>query len=266
MNPISLRTSVILLLSLLNISAFAQSMHLAFDESAGVFPSYEVKGRNGILIKQKLSFADFRTSQVRRSWTKGSSVTTGLTLGIPTDRDYRKLITTEHVNKNQTLFFEFRDSTGLSADVYCISKFKSRDFNVGNSPVSVVNILGDIAGVGQKSSSFYYVQIYTKDGSWHLILDNEAAQREPERYAGKLAKSENEFYSIVPHSKIKNRKGKVGTMPFGSAGFQIRNQSGEVVAAVSLIDNGIVYLKDVPKEERILLGSAMAALLLQEQI
>ena len=32
-----------------------------------------VKGRNGFLIKQKLSFGEFKTTTVKRSWTKGSS-------------------------------------------------------------------------------------------------------------------------------------------------------------------------------------------------
>ena len=32
-----------------------------------------VKGRNGFLFKQKLSFGEFNTTSVQRSWTKGSS-------------------------------------------------------------------------------------------------------------------------------------------------------------------------------------------------
>ena len=52
-------------------------------------------------------------------------------------------------------------------------------------------------------------------------------------------------------------------MPFGSAGFEIRTKDGEAVAAVSIIDNGVIYLADRDPQERILLASACAALLLR---
>jgi hypothetical protein len=55
-------------------------------------------------------------------------------------------------------------------------------------------------------------------------------------------------------------------MPFGSAGFEIRNKDGKALAAVSMIDNGVVYLSDISPEEKILLSGVCAALLLQEQI
>jgi len=32
---------------------------------------YEVKGKNGWLINQKLSFGEYKTGEVKRSWTKG---------------------------------------------------------------------------------------------------------------------------------------------------------------------------------------------------
>jgi hypothetical protein len=244
-------------------------MQLALtDPEWNGFSGYPVKGRNGILIKQKLQFADYHTGIVDRSWTKGSSVTAGLTSGISTDNNYRKLITKEHIRRKQTLFFELKDSSGTIADVYCVSKFRGKDFNIGNSSVSFANILLDIAGIGDESSSFFYVQIYQNEGDtpWHLVLDNENAQRNPKTYRAKLTKNENEFYTIHPDAEIKNKKGKVGVMPFGSGGFQIRDKSGKAVAAVSMIDNGVVYLTNLPKEDRILLASACAALLLQEQI
>jgi len=70
----------------------------------------------------------------------------------------------------------------------------------------------------------------------------------------------------VPLSKVVSKKGKVGTMPFGSAGFEIRNQDEAPVAAVSLIDKGVVYLKELTDREKTLLANACAALLLQEQL
>jgi hypothetical protein len=49
-------------------------------------------------------------------------------------------------------------------------------------------------------------------------------------------------------------------------GFEIFTKEGEPVAAVSLIDQGVVFLKPLPPAQRILLATTCAALLLQEQI
>ena len=55
-------------------------------------------------------------------------------------------------------------------------------------------------------------------------------------------------------------------MPFGSAGYQITTKEGKPLAAVSLMDKGVVYLTDLNPEEKLLLATALAALLLQEVI
>ena len=49
------------------------------------FREMPVKGRNGFLIRQKLTIGDFQTSSVKRSWTKGGTSRIGLSVGNPTD-------------------------------------------------------------------------------------------------------------------------------------------------------------------------------------
>lgn len=229
---------------------------------------YSVSGRQGIMIKQKLSFGEFHTLVVDRSWTKGSSFSMGLSQGIPTDSDYKRIVTSEKIKKKQTVYFALADSLGNQARVYCMTDFKSKDFTLGDNPNSIVNIFGDILGVGDESSNFFYARIYDAQGqeAWELLLDNQEAQAKPKTYEGYLSKSKDEYYIIKPLSKVLSKKGKTGIMPFGSAGFEIRNKDGKALAAVSLIDNGFVYLNDMSPEERMLLSGVLAALLLQEQI
>ncbi len=247
----------------------SQSMKLALDaaEWADVV-EYPVQGRQGILINQKLSFGEYHTLLVDRSWTKGSSSMMGLSQGLPTDQDFKKIITSEKVKKNQTLYFALADSLGNQARAYCITNFKSKDFTIGDNPNSVINLFGDILGVGDESSSTFYAMIYDAQATsrWELLIDNQEAQMKPKEYKGYLSKSKDEYYTIQPLSKVINKKGRVGTMPFGSAGFELRNRDGVAIAAVSMIDKGVVYLKKVSPEERILLSGVCAALLLQEQI
>ena len=91
-------------------------------------------------------------------------------------------------------------------------------------------------------------------------------QSKPKSYVGYQAKGKDDYYTIKPISRVVSKKGKIGTMPFGSAGFEIRNKEGKALAAVSMIDHGVVYLADISPEEKRLLSGVCAALLLQEQI
>ncbi len=247
----------------------SQSMKLSLEgEEWSAVSEFPVAGRQGILINQKLSFGEYHTLLVDRSWTKGSSSIIGLTQGIPTDQDFQKIITSEKVKKNQTLYFALADSLGNQARAYCITNFKSKDFTIGNNPNSVIEIFGDILGIGDDSSNIFYAMFYDAQASnrWELMIDNQEAQARPKAYTGYLSKSKDEYYTIKPLSRVVSKKGKTGTMPFGSAGFEIRTKDGKAVAAVSMIDKGVVYLTHVSPEEKILLSGVCAALLLQEQI
>ncbi len=57
---------------------------------------FAVKGRQGIMINQKLSFGNYRTVSVKRSWTKGSSYFAGWATGRPGYNDYERVIGTEY--------------------------------------------------------------------------------------------------------------------------------------------------------------------------
>jgi hypothetical protein len=255
-----LNSIFICLLIIFSAESFAQ-VQLALDDSKwkGV-EAYEVKGRNGILIKQKLSFGNYFTTSVNRSWTKGYSSFDEPGRPNPS----RQIISNEYVEKNQTLFFAFEDSSRLKADVHCVTNFVLNDVIVGKSGINLAGLLGNISS----SKSLFYIQIYTSaDGApWHLALDNIAAQESPKTYSARLARSKDEYYTLVPYRMVKNNKGKVTALTFGSAGFEIKNRQGVPVAAVCTINKGIVYLRDLPKQEQLLLAAACAAILLEEQI
>jgi hypothetical protein len=250
------------------IEASAQNMGLALErEEWSTVKEYPVKGR-ATHINQKLTFGPFQTVDIDRSWTKGYTVTTGLTQSIPTSETYRKIISTDHTAKKQTLYFTLADSLNNLVKSYCISRFNAKDFNIGNNPNSLLNILLDLSKRGDQSSSMFYVILLSANtgAQWELLLDNQASQQASLHYEGFLAKSKDEYYLIKPVSRIKNKKGKVGNMPFGSAGYEIRNKSGKALAAVSMMDRGVVYLTNMEPEEKLLLSAACAALLLQDQI
>ena len=236
------------------------------DELKSSHDEYAVEGRQGILIKEKLNFGEYSTTKVKRSWTKGRSSRTGIGWGGTTQDEWVNIISTEYISKRQTINFSMSDGKNFS-EVFCASRFNSKDLQIGKSETSILNIGMDIAGIGGKSSSLYYVQIFTNDdeGPWQLMLDNQAAQAKAKTYIGVLAKNRTEYYTLVPVTKLE-KNGKTGNILGGSVGFEFQNEQGTAIAAVSLMDKGMVFLGKTSVEERFLLANACTALLLQQQI
>jgi hypothetical protein len=126
----------------------------------------------------------------------------------------------------------------------------------------------DILGIGSRSSSMYYVQLFASEKDerpWEMVIDNQLSQARPKEYIGYLAKSQAEYYSIFPVTRMEIN-GKPGNILAGSIGFEFRDPQGRAVAAVSFIDRGMVFLGKSNAEERFLLANACTALLLQDII
>lgn len=258
--------SISLLVALIFTSCTPLKMTVS-DELKANNDEYTVKGRNGTRIKQKITFGDFVTTNIKRSWTRGNSSRSGIGYGGTAQQEWVNIISTEYINKKQTIRFNLANGSLLS-EVYCVSRFNSRDLEIGKSPNSLLNIGMDILGIGGKSSSSYYVQIFASEKDerpWEMVIDNQLSQARPKEYIGYIAKSRTEYYSIVPVTKLE-KNGKSGNILAGSIGFEFRDPNERAVAAVSLIDNGMVFLGKLSGEERFLLANACTALLLQDVI
>lgn len=245
------------------------SAKIALDNNEwGKTEEFAVKGRQGIMINQKLSFGNYRTVSVKRSWTKGSSYFAGWATGRPGYDDYERVIGTEYSQRKQTIRFEMTDDKGNESSVFCLSRAKEKDFMIGDNPNSLLNILLDISGKGDMSENTFWTKIFinNQSRSWEMLLDNEASQRNSKSYIGVVAQSRDNYYTIHPVYKIAGKNEKVYTMPVGSVGFELRNKEGKPVAAVSAIDKGAVYLNSTDPGEKFLLSNICAAILLRESI
>jgi hypothetical protein len=264
-----MRTILLSILAVTTIVTGCTSFKMAVsDDLKPAYDEYKVKGRQGILIKQKMSFGEYKTNTVHRSWTKGYSGRSGIGYTDPFRQEWINIISVNYTNKNQTNRYEMSSGV-LQSEVYCVSRFNAEDLEIGRNPNSILNIGMDLAGAGVKLSSIYYVQIFTSANDnrpWELVLDNTASQAVPHKYIGRLAKSSYEYYDVVPVTKVESSKGKTANTPMGSIGFEFRNKDGKTVAAVSLMDQALDYLGKTTAEERFLLANACTALLLQEVI
>lgn len=237
----------------------SESLKLDRDE-------YTVSGRQGLLINQKLSFGEFRTTELKRSWTRGGGSKFGTGSIDATAEEFQNLISVEYIKRKQTVQFDMTDGKETAA-TYCVAKFNAKDLEIGKHTNSVLNIGMDLLKLGGWSESTYYVQIYAPHTNrpWEMLIDNQAAEAKRKTYTGLLSLSKEQYYTIVPVSQVEKKNGTTGNA-LAVLGFEFRNAAGKAVAAVSLIDKGMVFMGKTDPEERLLLANACAALLLQEEI
>jgi hypothetical protein len=229
---------------------------------------YEVQGKKGLFSKERMQFGEFYTTQVKRSWTGGTTSRYGLGRGNVTDYDYTNIIALDYIKRKQTIKFALTDAGNRNSEVFCVSNFRATEVVIGNRPNSILNIGIDVVkSILSQPDDKYYVQIYTKEERpWELLLDNVKANMKPKEYVGYLSQGSGRYYTIVPVSQMEGKDGKPANILFGSVGFEIRNREGKAVAAVSKLNKGVVYLQSMNADEKFLLANACAALLLQEVI
>ena len=103
------------------------------DDLKPAYDEYNVKGRQGILTKQKMSFGEYSTSAVHRSWTKGYSGRNGIGYNDPFRQEWINIISINYTNKNQTIRYEM-NSGAMQSEVYCVSHFDAEGPCAGMKP------------------------------------------------------------------------------------------------------------------------------------
>ena len=217
--------------------------------------AYEAKGRNGILIRQKLRFGPYFTTEVRRGWIKSWSGATG----IPG----KWLI--EEARAKQAIHFSLSDGRD-TVRAQTISRSSADNIIIGANRGAAHNRVIEILSIGSaRQAANFSARFALCSGGpeWQLFLDNTASQLRRRQAAGFL-ESEAGVYTIYPVWRVQSGRGRIADMPFGAAGLELVDEGGRAVAAVSLIDGGDVYLDDsLENSEKLVLAAACGALLLQ---
>jgi hypothetical protein len=73
---------------------------------------YVVEGKKGIFSKERLRFGEFYTTQVNRSWTKGTSEKFGK------GNDYTNIISVDYIKRKQTVHFSLSDEAKRTSEVF----------------------------------------------------------------------------------------------------------------------------------------------------
>ena len=205
------------------LSSCVSSVKMALNESQWQQKKeYAVTDQKPLFKQQTLAFGDYRTQEVKRSWTKGTKGSTGFSFGAAS-------VYVDHLTKKQTYRFKLQNGAQTS-EAYCATNLKAKDLVLG-TPNSAFNQVLDLLSIGIESDNQFYAKIIAEPNAepWELFLDNQAAQRS-KTYAGTLVQSPENYYTIVPVNKLQGKNGPVA-LPFGAIGFEFRTPENKTDSA-----------------------------------
>ncbi len=267
------KLSLIVLLFLVSCTAAKVSVPAGFSSQA---TKHQVKGLNGWMINQKLSFGEFNTSTVKRGWDFSSSVQyTKFSLDLQTMLLRVLNIDTDVRNLKQRNKFQYTIQDGnLVAEIFATEKFSENQLVYkSNNPFP-----------GQVNATQRYEYAFTaailplmakENDPWSVVLMNKYEARkdtarrifdrpyvEEEGYAtnGK----ENIAIRPLRLEKLTTKSGKETKVVGGPmlTGYELRWDDG-VVAIIDILDNAIWFANNLDARDKLILSSISSAILLK---
>jgi hypothetical protein len=213
--------------------------------------AHPVKGKQGFQINQKVSFASYQTLYVKRSWNKSSKRAFGFS-------NSKESVMIGGENHKNELSFALVSANGANSEVFVANSLRSRNLYITGKKVEM-----NAKRYREKDSllNSCYAQIYLdeSDKPWNMQINNAAVEMYKNGVVGKLVMDKDSYYLVKTVIKTKPRS--ISKIPVG---FQFENKNGEIVGAVSLIDNGTIFLSKTNEQEKLLLSSASLVLLLRD--
>ncbi|MBO9682430.1 MAG: hypothetical protein J7502_07165 [Flavisolibacter sp.] len=236
---------------------------------------YAVKGLNGWMINQKLSFGPYQTSSIKRGWDFTSSVQYTKFRISPEEALLKVFdVDTDKRNLNQKNKFQYTLEEGNQiAEIYATEKFSEKQLVYkSNNPY-----------IGSASKTNKYEYAFTaailpltakEKDPWSLVMINkyDIAKDTARRLFDKpyveegYATNGKENIAIRP-LRIENVTTKSGkqTKVFGGkllSGYELQWDGG-VVAIIDILNNSIWIYNDLESQDKFLLSSIASAILLK---
>lgn len=199
-----------------------------------------VKGRNGLLIGQVISYGEYSTDKVRRGWTKSYD----LPFFIRFQGAKEKLSFTQYGKK------------GTEADVTCISRFKS----------SEIPLLKDYFSIPLKLENSFAGTVSLDAGysTWDFILHNPNG----DFLRGKASAGFIQFgLDRIDIQAVHGLNGQPGWMKAGNVYGHEFVADGKIVGAVSMVNKGTVWIDpQLDNDTQTVIAAVATALLLRTDV
>ena len=244
-----------------------------FSQQATKMP---VKGVQGWMINQQLSFGEFQTSKIKRGWDFSSSLQYTKFRISPEEMMLRVFdIETDKKNLSQKNKFQYTIRDGRSeADVYATEKFTEKQLVYkSNNPY-----------IGNASKTNKYEYAFTaailpvakeNNEPWSLVLINkfDIAQNQgkgifeqPYVEEEGYSTNGNENITIRPLrvDKLEQKNGRESKVFGGKilSGYELKWDDG-VVAIIDILDNNIWMANNLDAPDKLVLSAISSAILLK---
>lgn len=199
-----------------------------------------VKGRNGFLIGQVIRYGGYTTDKVRRGWTGSYNV---------------PFIVRFQGAKEKLSFTQYSDK-GTRAEVSCISKFKSIE----------LPLVRDFFSIPLDMDNFFAGNISFIEGeaSWDFILYNPNGDFLRNQKSAGYARNGSDHIDIQPVRELKGQPRWMDKLAI--YGFEFLH-NGKVVATVSTMDRGTVWIDSSLSEEfKTVVAAVATGLLLRTDV
>lgn len=231
-------TSVIFTLALLGLFA-CKPAQITTDPTMNA-EAMPVKGRNGLQIGQVISYGEYRTSKVRRGWTKGY--------------DYPFRVHFQGA-KEKLSYTQFGPNS-LQAEVACISKFKSVE----------LKLVKDYFRIPLKVENFFAgtIAFEEKKPVWDFILYNPNGDFLQKQESAGYAQNGTQQLDI---QAVRGLDGQPDWMKkLGVYGHEFL-LNGKIVATVSTVNKGTVWIdKSLDAELKTVIAAVSTGLLLRNDV
>lgn len=244
---------IILLCALSGLMACTTPQMLINEQLARQSIPMDVKGRQGWMLKQEISFGSYMSDRVQRGWTQ----THGWDLYLARLQNAK--------DKYSFTLFDTAADVRAAYTVSASRHIKGIDLPIGQLlGESVHPALRELASFSMQAQDVFAASLYNNQWqeAWHLMILNPDDIRKNGRYAGLLMSDQQESIELVPVRSLQNGK-TIGT---DIVGFDFVRQD-RTLASVELLNNGRVWIdQSLEAGERLVLASASATLLLQHDL
>jgi len=237
---------------------------------------YPVKGLNGWMVSQKLSFGPYQTSKVKRGWDFQSSLQYTKFRLSPEEYILKVYdINTDKSTHKQRSKFQYTISEGSSeAEIYATEKFEEKQLVYkSNNPY-----IGSASKTAKYEYSFTAAIVPLSENGedpWSLVLINkydlqkDTARRlfdEPYVEEEGYATNGKENIAIRPLrvDKVTTASGKEAKV-FGSkmlSGYELQ-WDGRVVGVIDILDNSIWLANNLEPKQKLIIASVASSVLLK---
>ena len=236
----------------------------------------QVKGLNGWMINQQLSFGNYQTSTVKRGWDMGSSFQHTKLLMKPEEMLLKVFeIDTDKKSLSQRNKFQYTLYDGrLESSIFAAEKFSEKQL--------VYKSRNPWIGDASKTRSYEYaftaaiLPAFEQNANpWSVVMVNKY-NSESDKSRGLFERPEVEIEGYATNGtetisirslfvdKVKQKNGKDTKVLGGSllTGYELKWDGG-VVGIVDILDNSIWMANNLDAEDRLIVSSISSAILLK---